>query len=161
MKADATVISVNTSPGGIPKLSLSRVRLLEGGLEGDGHDHAKHDTPQQAVSIQDIEVLRELAGEGFAVSAGSTGENLTVAGLGVNQLPVGTVLSLVDGPVMELTKVRKPCFVLDQIDPRLQEAIRGRCGMYARVLQPGALAPGQSIEVRLPAARSGAVSPKP
>ena len=49
--------------------------------------------------------------------------------------------------VLELSKRRQPCYVLDAISPDLKTAIRDRCGFYARVLQPGAVRPGETIEV--------------
>ncbi|MHC4948992.1 MAG: MOSC domain-containing protein, partial [Planctomycetota bacterium] len=51
------------------------------------------------------------------------------------------------GVELELTKRRKPCFVLDAISPRLKEVIPGRCGFLARVVRPGPVAPGETIEV--------------
>ncbi len=131
------VISVNISSGGIPKLPVAFACLALNGLEGDGHNHEKHNNPLQAVCLQDIEELEELCKEGFPLNAGSTGENLTVKNLNVNNLPLGTVLKFSGGVVIELTKVRKPCYVLDAIDPHLQEIIADCCGMYAKVLQEG------------------------
>ena len=49
--------------------------------------------------------------------------------------------------VLELTKRRGPCYVLDAIDPRLKDAIAGRCGFYAKVITTGALRPGEFVEV--------------
>jgi len=39
------------------------------------------------------------------------------------------------GVVLEISKVRKPCYVLDAINPKLKEDIVGRCGMYAKVIE--------------------------
>jgi len=139
------VVAINTSPGGIPKRPVASARVLHGGLAGDGHDHAKHNTPLQAVSIIDAEDLDDLRAEGFDVAPGATGENLTVRGLGVDELEVGDRLSFAGGVVLELTKRRAPCFVLDAIDPRLKKAIVGRCGFLARVLTPGELRAGETI----------------
>jgi MOSC domain-containing protein YiiM len=74
-----------------------------------------------------------------------------VRGLNVNALPLGTVLQFSNGVVLELTKVRKPCYVLDAISPRLKEDIIGRCGTYAKVLREGIFMQGESIEFTLPA----------
>jgi len=81
-----TVISINVSKGGIPKLPIDSVKVMEKGLEGDGHNHEKHYNPLQAVCLQDIEMLDELRGEGYPLTAGTTGENLTVRNLNVNDL---------------------------------------------------------------------------
>ena len=141
------VLSINISPGGIPKIPVDSIRVTISGLEGDGHNHVKHRTSFQAVCLQDIEKLEELNREGYPLSMGTTGENLTVQNLNVNTLPVGTVLKFSSGVVLELTKVRKPCYVLDSIDPKLKESIVGRCGAYAKVLREGILQKGEVIEV--------------
>lgn len=146
----AQIVAINVSLGGIPKLSQPSIRVSVEGLEGDGHNHEKHRTPFQAVCLQDIEKLEELNREGYRLDPGTTGENLTVRGLNVNSLPLGTVLNFSNGVVLELTKVRKPCYVLDAISPRLKEDIIGRCGTYAKVLHEGIFMQGESIEIVLP-----------
>lgn len=143
-----TVLSVNLSTGGIPKLPVDRAEVAIAGLVGDGHDHEKHRTPMQAICIIDVEDLEDLAAEGFAVGPGATGENLTVRGLQADALAIGDRLRFSGGVEAEVSKLRKPCYVLDAIDPRLKEAIVGRCGCYAKVLVPGTIAPGETIEVR-------------
>lgn len=112
---------------------------------GDGHNHAKHYSPIQAVCLQDIEKLEELSQGPYILRPGSAGENLTVQGLNVNSLPLGTVLEFSGGVVLEIAKVRKPCYVMDEIHPRLKEDALGRHGMYARVLKEGRLAVGETI----------------
>jgi len=155
----AVVISVNRSPGGIPKQPLPHgARVLPGGLEGDGHDHEKHCTPFQAISILDGEDIDDLVREGYDLVPGSTGENLTVRALSVDTLAVGMMLSFSGGVMLELTRVRRPCYVLDAIHPELKKAIDGRCGFYARVIREGVIAPGEAITVMpvtAPAASSG------
>ena len=141
------IISINVSPGGIPKLPQAKICVGIEGLEGDGHNHEKHRTPFQAVCLQDIEKLEELKAEGYNLPLGATGENLTVVNLNVNALPLGTILKFANGVKLELTKVRKPCYVLDSINPRLKEDIVGRCGIYAKVLCEGTFIQGESIEV--------------
>ena len=142
------VVAACTSPGGIPKRPHPRTEVFFSGLKGDGHNHAKHNTPLQAVSLQDVEMLEDLCREGFDLSCGSTGENLAVRNMHVNRLPVGTILEFEGGVVLELTKVRKPCYVLDAIDPRLKQVIEGRCGFYAQVLREGVITAGEYIQVK-------------
>ena len=146
------VIAINISSGGIPKRPVVRARVTASGLEGDGHNHAKHYRPEQAVSLQDIERLAELRHEGFPLHCGATGENVDVCHLNVNALPLGTVLRFSGGVEIELSKVRTPCYVLDAIDPRLKTAILGRCGMYGRVLREGTLQIGATMELIRPPA---------
>lgn len=144
------IVSINISRGGIPKIPVSSIRINIVGLEGDGHNHAKHNSPLQAVCIQDIEKLIELSRNGYSLSPGKAGENLTVENLHVNGLPVGTVLQFSGGVVLELSKIRKPCYVMDAIATRLKEDAVGRHGMYAKVVREGFLGIGETIEAIKP-----------
>ncbi len=141
------VLSINISEGGIPKIPVPSIRLTVAGLEGDGHNHAKHNTPFQAVCIQDLEKLAELSQNGYILSPGQAGENLTVKNLNVNELPMGAILKFSGGVILEISKIRKPCYVMDAIHPRLKEDAAGKHGMYARVLKEGILKTGETIEV--------------
>lgn len=139
------VVAVCISGGGIPKYPQNFARVSWAGLDNDGHNHAKHNTPMQAVSLQDEENLEQLRREGFPLYYGTTGENLVVRHLHVQRLSVGAVLEFEGGAVLELTKERKPCYVLDAIDPLLKEKIAGRCGFYAQVLREGVIKTGETI----------------
>jgi MOSC domain-containing protein YiiM len=146
------VLAVSISPGGIPKYPQAIATATKAGLERDGRNHAKHIRPDRAVSLWDYEVLRQLVLEGFpTLVPGAAGENLTVVGLNVQSLPVGTLLRIGD-VLLKLEQPRKPCYVLDAIDPRLKEAIVDRCGYLASVVAEGILRPGMPIEVILPSA---------
>jgi len=141
------VISINISKGGIPKLPVSSIRLTFCGLEGDGHNHTKHNTPLQAVCLQDLEKLNELNQYGYDLTPGIAGENLTVEDLNVNSLPLGTILQFSGGVVLEISRIRKPCYVMDAIHPDLKTDAIGRHGMYAKVLKEGIVSVGDEIEV--------------
>jgi len=140
------VLSINTSPGGIPKCPVESIAITTEGLEGDGHDHEKHALPIQAVCLFDRETLDELVAEGFNLMPGSLGENLTVEGLRNLECAIGDRLRLEGGVELEITKPRKPCYVLDALDPTLQNALQGRSGWKAKVLTPGTLATGETIK---------------
>lgn len=153
------IVSINISRGGIPKTPVPVVRLTVAGLEGDGHNHAKHKTPFQAVCIQDLEKLEELSQGGYILSPGKAGENLTVEHLHVNSLPLGTVLEFSGGVILEISKARKPCYVMDAIHPRLKTDALGRHGMYARVVTEGILSVGETIAVKLSPEKSRFANP--
>ena len=98
-----------------------------------------------AVCIQDIELLETLKRDGYPVGPGAIGENLTVRGLNVQQLTPGTQLAFENGPLLELTELRRPCFVLDKIHPDLKTVVVNKCGYLAKVLHPGEFFAGQRI----------------
>jgi MOSC domain-containing protein YiiM len=147
----------------VPKRTVPAADVQPDGLVGDDHDHEKHRRSHRAVCIQDIELLEQLRAEGYPVEPGTMGENLTVRGLHVQQMAAGQRLSFKDGPVLELTEVRKPCYVLDGIHPTIQQAASGRCGYFARVVTPGRVLPRQPITVqrsaRQPASGADTLTP--
>lgn len=147
MMSQAYIVAINISSGGIPKKSQPKIMVNINGLEGDEHNHAKHNTPLQAVCIQDMEKLEELSQNEYFLTPGQAGENLTVKNLHVNSLSLGTILEFSGGVVLEISKVRKPCYVMDAIHLRLKEDAVGRHGMYAKVLKEGMLAVGEEIKI--------------
>jgi MOSC domain-containing protein YiiM len=142
----AELLSVNISTGGIPKLPQERVHVTETGLVGDGQAHAKHTKPTRALSLLESEVLEQLREEGYPVAPGVLGENLTTAGL-YGKVAAGDRLRFSGGVEILISEARKPCFVLDAVDPRLQKATAGRLGWLASVVVPGPISPGETIEV--------------
>jgi len=114
--------------------------LIKGvGIEGDKH----------AVAVSDRQVLladRE-ALDAVGVEPGTIKENLTVEGLSVMDLPVGSRLHLGVSAVLEITKVCEPCFRMDEIRDGLRQALEGRRGMVSRVVQGGSIQVGDLITV--------------
>jgi MOSC domain-containing protein YiiM len=102
------------------------------------------------------DTLRE---QGFAVSAGQMGENVTTRGVDLLGLPTGARLHLGDLAVVEVTGLRNPCAQLDRIQPGLMEATLERtadrnlirkAGVTAVVLEGGDVRPGDPIRVEPP-----------
>jgi len=142
-----TLLSVNVSTGGIPKLPVKICSVTLDGLEGDGRDHDKHVTKDRAISLIDIEILNQLIKEGYKVYPGAVGENFTVEKLNVQSLEPGDQLSFSGGLVIELVESRRPCFVLDTLGEQLKTDIIGRCGFLAKVLIENNVTPGEAITV--------------
>ena len=143
-----TVISVNISNGGIPKLPVDQCDVTVQGLVGDERDHDKHYALDRAVSLIDKEILDQLKIEGYPVSPGAVGENLTVEALNLQNLEPGDRLTFDGGLCIELVEARKPCYVLDPLGGSLKKDIVGRCGYLARVIEVGTIATGANISVQ-------------
>src|SRR2546426_6008523 len=107
------------------------------GIEGDKHAVA---TSDRQVLLADQEALDEVR-----VEPGTIKETLTVEGLHVMGLPVGTRVRLGDSAVLEITKVCEPCFRMDEIRMGLKGELVGRRGMVARVVNGGSVAWGGRI----------------
>lgn len=158
------LVAVCVSAGGIPKRSVRSAQITTHGLAGDEHAHDKHNRPDRAVSLFDWEILAQLRAEGFPVYPGAIGENLTVADLHVQRMPPGTLLEIGE-VLLRLEQPRKPCYVLDAIDPCLKDVIVGRCGFMASVAREGIIDSSMTIRTlvngsgRIQFIQRGAVDP--
>lgn len=166
------VRAVSLSPSHhFSKNPVSSIRLLEGlGVEGDAHcgETVKHRShvarnPLQPnlrqVHLVQIELFDELAAAGFALRPGDIGENITMSGLDLLALPVGTELKIESGALIRLTGLRNPCKQLDAFQQGLTQAVLGRAadgslvrkaGVMGVVVLGGDVAPGDAVSVRLP-----------
>jgi MOSC domain-containing protein YiiM len=155
---------VSISRGGVPKLAVPAAAIGPLGLEGDLHRNMKHHGgPRKAVLLASAEIIDELRAEGFDLSAGSLGENLTVRGIDFSQLREGMRFRA-GSAVLELTQLRQPCATLDVYNSpgrRIQNllydaraksgdpgsACWAKGGFYARVAMDGAVRPGDIVEL--------------
>jgi MOSC domain-containing protein YiiM len=155
------IVQVNVSTGGVPKRAIPSAQATPLGLAGDAHAHPHiHGGPRQALLLIAVEVIEELAREGFPVYPGALGENLTVRGFDFRQLRPGHRFRA-GAALIELTKVRAPCKTLDVYGPAIKDAIYdarvkagdpssekwGRSGFYAAVVEPGPIATGDAIRL--------------
>ncbi|HEY8952848.1 MAG TPA: MOSC domain-containing protein [Candidatus Dormibacteraeota bacterium] len=109
------------------------------GLAGD-----KHASPASTrqVLLADKEALDRLN-----LESGVIKENVTVEGLDVMTLDVGTRLQLGAQVVLEITSVCEPCFRMDEIRPGLRAELDGKRGMNSRVVTGGRIAVGEAIAI--------------
>ncbi|HSJ01852.1 MAG: MOSC domain-containing protein [Verrucomicrobium sp.] len=141
-------------PTGIYKEPVETpVQVHKLGLEGDGQADLKvHGGPFQAVyayPVEHYEHWQQELGQ-TDLEPGTFGENITVSGLLETEVCIGDT-HRVGGLVLQVTCERIPCFKLghklnrpDILKPFLQS---GRSGFYYRVIQEGAVAAGDTIEV--------------
>lgn len=144
-----TLIQLNVSPGGMPKLPVMFARVTPGGIEGDKQRNLKyHGGPNRAVCIYSEELYDELRDAGVDMTFGSVGENFTTRGLDLRRLAKGDRLRVgEEGCVVEITDVRVPCNQLKKWDTELPELIVGRSGWVAKVISEGVVKPGDAIEL--------------
>jgi MOSC domain-containing protein YiiM len=153
-----TVLQVNVSQGGIPKRPIPAGELTAAGVAGDSWRYRFHGGPKQAVLLITIEGIEELIAQGFPLSPGALGENLTTRGLDRRALRFGQRLQ-VGTAVIELTTMRQPCATLNGLGSGIQAAMYdarvvkgdhesplwGLSGFYASVVQPGIVRPGDDV----------------
>jgi MOSC domain-containing protein YiiM len=166
------VVAVSRAPKHtFSKRNEDSIRLLAGlGVEGDAHagttvkhrSRVRRDPTQpnlRQVHLIHGELHDELNAQGFAVSPGDMGENVTTRGVDLLSLPTGTRLALGDTAVIEVTGLRNPCVQLDRFRSGLMDAVLDRddggglvrkSGVMAVVVEGGEVRAGDPIAVALP-----------
>jgi MOSC domain-containing protein YiiM len=159
--------SINTSRGGVPKISAFEALITEDGLDGDRQrDPVFHGGADRAVVLYSLEVIRALQGEGHPIATGSTGENLTVSGVDWPAIVPGVALRIGDVALL-VTKYASPCskiagyFVSHEFTRISQKLHPGWSRVCARVLNGGIVRIGDPVEVsaRLDAVRRDLPAP--
>jgi MOSC domain-containing protein YiiM len=148
-----TVVQINVSArGGVPKLAVASAEITYAGLVGDAQqDRRHHGGPLRAVSLYASERIAALRAEGHPISAGSTGENLTVTGLDWALVRPGDRLLIGEWVELELTSFATPCATIsasfhDGVFTRIAEKLHpGWSRLYARVLSEGVIERGDRV----------------
>jgi MOSC domain-containing protein YiiM len=149
------IIQVNVNPqGGVPKHAVASAFLGREGVAGDKQrDRRHHGGPTRAVSLYAIERIEALRAEGHPIAPGTTGENLTVAGLDWDSLEVGARLSIGQEVEIEITGYAAPCENIaesfeDQEFKRMSQKLHpGWSRLYARILNEGTVSPGDAVQL--------------
>jgi MOSC domain-containing protein YiiM len=146
-----SIVQINISRGGVPKLPIPEGRVTALGIEGDLCAHPRiHGGPMQALLLICSEVIEQLIAKGYPLYYGALGENLTTRGIDHRQVRIGQRYRI--GEVfVELTKIRAPCLTLDIYGPSIKEEIYDKqvkagdpesprwamSGFYASILRTG------------------------
>ena len=114
------------------------------GLVGDAH--ADSDTHRQVslLALSSIEKMRHL---GLDLNAGDFAENLTVEGIELASLPIGTRLALGQSVLLEVTQIGKECHTGCAIFQQIGKCIMPSEGIFARVIKGGPVKTGDEITV--------------
>lgn len=128
---------------GVVKHNVPHARLkVEHGLEGDAHAGSG-----RQVSLLALESIDKMVAQGAKVTPGDFAENLTVAGLAVMHLPVGTRLKVGSEAELIVTQIGKACHKGCAIREQVGDCVMPREGIFARVLAEGVVKVGDSVEV--------------
>ena len=149
------VAHVNVSPrGGVPKRPVAEARVGPTGLDGDAVRYTKiHGGPERAVCLFSLDLIEALRREGHPVGPGTTGENLTLAGVDWAALAPGDVLAVGEVVRLQLTTRVEPCKTIAASFAggdfrRIQPArVPAETRWYTRVLATGTVRPGDAVTV--------------
>jgi MOSC domain-containing protein YiiM len=139
-----TVIAVCTSKkkGTAKKSVRSAMLIADHGMENDAHAGNRH----RQVSLLSHEKILDFRARGAIVSYGCFGENLVVDGIDFAALPVGTRLACGD-VLLEISQIGKECHDRCQIYRSMGECIMPTQGVFAKVLNGGAIREGDILTV--------------
>lgn len=150
------VVQVNVGGGGVPKLPVPAARVTREGVAGDRQaDRRWHGGPERAVSCFALEIIERLAQAGHPIAPGSTGENLTLAGLDWRALRPGARLRFGGGVELQVTSFAAPCptirasFLGGDFEQISEKRHSGESRVYCRVLVEGEVAVGESVALQV------------
>lgn len=141
---------------GLPKSPVASAVVTRGGVVGDFNVY-RHEEEQDdldsALLVLPLETIRDLNSEGWPVSPGDLGENLTTSGLPYSSFSVGNTYTA-GGVRFQISRACDPCdnlfllpYVGESKGPAFLKAMLGRRGWYARVIREGIVRQGDRIVV--------------
>ena len=148
------VYQINLSDGGVPKRPVLEAVITTTGVEGDRQRNLKvHGGLDRALCLFSQDLIERLQDEGHSIEAGSTGENLTFAGLEWEKLKLGDRLQIGPDVQLEIMSYTIPCdqnaqWFRDRDYKRVsQKKNPGWSRFYAKVLREGVVRPGDAVEI--------------
>ena len=140
----AKVVAVCTSE----KKGTRKQAIAEGlfeeehGLVGDAHAGV---LPDRQVSLLAIASIDKMRSRGLELKPGDFAENITIEGMNLHQLPVGTRLAIGDQVLLEISQIGKECHTACAIRRQVGQCIMPEEGIFARVLRGGKVRPGDEV----------------
>lgn len=120
------------------------VFLEDYGLENDAH--AARGIARQ-VSLLAEGSIEKMQGRGIELNPGDFAENLTIGGMELFTLPVGTGLNVGGEVVLEISQIGKSCHSGCAIFQAVGTCIMPKEGVFARVIRGGTVRTGDSVEI--------------
>ncbi|GFK93769.1 hypothetical protein NNJEOMEG_01603 [Fundidesulfovibrio magnetotacticus] len=126
---------------GAKKAPVESVELVaEHGVAGDAHAGS-----HRQVSLLDFGAMEGMRLQLPTIGPGSFAENLAVEGLDALGLALGDRIGVGPDAVLEITQIGKECHQGCEIRRIVGDCIMPRQGLFARVLQGGAVRPGDGV----------------
>tara|TARA_B100001250_G_scaffold412736_1_gene444766 strand:- start:1387 stop:1872 length:486 start_codon:yes stop_codon:yes gene_type:complete len=154
------VLQLNIKGENLNKISLPKKETDIGkvkfdGIEGDFNQFRyskKKNDPNMAIMILSTDILDQLNNEGWPVSPGDLGENLTIKNINYNSIQPGERYQ-VGSVKLEISIICAPCINLKNLsyvgESKIGTFIKtliNRRGWYAKVLKEGYIQTGDTFE---------------
>lgn len=144
--AKIVAISISEKKGqrkhNIPEAEL----ITDFGMKGDAHAGKWH----RQISLLGIASIELMKAKGAPVAPGDFAENITVEGVVLYELPIGTKLIVGDGIELEVTQIGKECHSGCEIQKLVGSCIMPTQGIFARVIKGGMIRVGDAVQVIRP-----------
>lgn len=114
------------------------------GLKDDAH--ATRDIARQ-VSLLAVESIAKMKSLGLTLNPGDFAENLTIEGMELFSLPVGTRLRVGSEVLLEISQIGKTCHSGCDIFKAVGACIMPKEGVFARVIRGGRIGDGDTVEI--------------
>jgi MOSC domain-containing protein YiiM len=139
------VVSVNLSERKTMRKQRyeSGTLVLDRGFAEDAHAGDWH----RQVSLLAQESIDEMVAKGLEVGPGDFAENITTSGVDVMTLPVGSVVTIGEDVVLEISQVGKTCHNKCAIYYQAGDCVMPREGVFAVVRVAGPVRVGDTIEI--------------
>jgi len=139
------VVAVCTSPEkGMRKQDVGHARLVvASGLAGDAHA-GPGDRQVSLLADESVDKMRSL---GLDVGPGDFAENLTIRGLDLCALPIGSCLRVGKQARLRITRIGKECHSRCTIYFQAGDCVMPREGVFAEVLEGGEVCNGDPVEI--------------
>lgn len=143
MKGRVLAVCVSEQKGE-KKIDVGEATLVvDRGMEGDAHAGPWH----RQISLLALDSINRMRMKGADVYYGDFAENLTVEGIVLHTLPVGTRLKVGADIELEVTQIGKKCHQGCAIMQQVGDCVMPREGIFARVITGGRVVRGDEIEV--------------
>jgi len=143
IKGKILAVCRSEKKGTVKKEISEGLLIRDFGLKKDAHSGKWH----RQVSLLGIESINKMRDKGFELSFGDFAENLTVEGLPLYQLSLGTKLKIGEEVLLEVTQIGKECHYDCEIRKKIGDCVMPREGIFTRVLEGGKVKAGDEIEV--------------
>jgi len=121
---------------GTRKECVEEARLVrDHGVEGDAHAGPWH----RQVSFLAVESIAKAQAAGLTVGFGDFAENIATEGIDWPKVPIGTRFRIGESALVEVTQIGKECHKKCAIYYQAGDCIMPREGVFAKVLEGGAI----------------------
>jgi MOSC domain-containing protein YiiM len=142
--AKIIAVCVSEKKGEKKKTIKEGVLKEEYGLIGDAHANSSWHRQVSMLSQSSVDKMQAL---GVDVGPGDFAENLTIEGMDLFSLPIGTRFSVGHDIILEMTQIGKECHDHCAIYQQVGTCIMPTEGIFTRVIKGGKVKSGDELKI--------------